>query len=53
MCVCVRLIINVRDFVTCFIHTILKLVIFMLFHYLKFYSVVLSFLNLKEHEIVQ
>lgn len=53
MCVCVCLVIYVRDFVTCLIHIILKSVMFMLFHYLEFYNVVLSFLNLKKHEILQ
>lgn len=52
VCVCVCLVINVRDFVTCLIRTILKFVIFMLFHYLEFYNV-LSFLNLKKHENLQ
>lgn len=52
-CVCERLVIDIRDSVTCLVPRILKSVIFMLSRYFKIYNVVLSFCNLKKHEILQ
>lgn len=55
MCVSVRtsLVISVRDFVICPTHTILTCVISLLFQYIELHNVVLSFLNLKIHAVLQ
>lgn len=53
VCLCAHLVISVRDFVICPTHTILTSVISLLFQYVELHNVVLSFLNLKIHAVLQ